>query len=154
MKGSLADVLLERPIGPEGFVGEELDGIKAAGEELLGFVLVEVLGKEPVALAGAPEFGELVLAKENIGGVGIAGTPEQCGAFPVLAAAREHQQGRFSMEKAVRIKNDGRSVRLIPEDDDGVGRRTFLDDGVGQLLGAEHGIESGESNVRGDEKHC
>ena len=91
MKGSLADVLLERPIGPEGFVGEELDGIKAAGEELLGFVLVEVLGKEPVALAGAPEFGKLIIRQENIGCVRVAGAPEQRRAFAMLAAAWEDQ---------------------------------------------------------------
>jgi len=55
---------------PEGFVGDGLDGIEAAGQKLLGFGLVCVLGEEPLALAGAPDFGELVFADVDAGASG------------------------------------------------------------------------------------
>ena len=143
---------IQRPVGPEGFVGEGLDGIEAAGEQLLDFGLVCVLGEEPFAVACAPDLGELVFAEEDIGRVGVAGAPEQRGALAMLAAAREHQERRLAWKKLVRIKDDRRGVGLVAVDDEGVGGRAFGDDGVGHGLGAEHGLEAGKGDVRGDEE--
>jgi hypothetical protein len=56
MTAKVATGLLQRPVGPEFFVGEGLDGVEAAGEELLRFGLVCILREEPFALAGAPHF--------------------------------------------------------------------------------------------------
>ena len=79
----------EGAVGPEVLVGYGLDEVEAAGEEALGFELVLVLGEEPLAFALAPAVDELLVADEDVGGVGVAGTPEEGLAFAVLAAAGE-----------------------------------------------------------------
>ena|ERR1700679_2728470 len=97
----------EGAVGPEIFVGDGLDEVEAAGEEVLGLELVGVLGEEPLAVAGAPVFGELLVADEDVGGVGVAGTPEEGGAFAVLAAAGKDEERGLAVEEVVRVEDDG-----------------------------------------------
>ena len=105
--------LLQRAVGPEGFVGEGLDGVKAAGKQLLDLGLVRVFGEEPLAFANSPYFGELVFADVDSGCVGVAGAPEQGGAFTMLAALLGDDEGQSISEKLVRVENDGRARGLV-----------------------------------------
>ena len=54
--------------------------------------------------------------------------------------------------KAVGVEDHRRCVGLIAVDDEGIGGRALLDDGVGELLRTEHGLEAREGDVRGDEE--
>src|ERR1035438_330548 len=126
--------LLQRPVGPQGLVGDGLDGVKAAREQTLGFQLVCVLGEEPLALASTPCVGKLALTEKDIGRVGIAGAPQQRRALAMLAATWKHQLGRLSLEKVMGIKDHRGGVGLLAVDDEGVGARASLDNRVRQLL--------------------
>ena len=77
----------------------DLDGVEAAGEQLLDLGAGRVLGEEPLAVAGAPHLGELVVAEVDVGRVGVAGAPEQGGAFAMLAASRVTMSGRLGPKK-------------------------------------------------------
>jgi len=68
---------LQRSVGPEGFVGDGLDVVEAAREQLLGFRLVGVLREEPLAFAGSPDLREPVVAQKNLWRIGITGTLQE-----------------------------------------------------------------------------
>jgi hypothetical protein len=113
MTNAAAVGLGEGAVGPEVFVGQGLDQDKAGAQEALGFELVGVLGEEPLAVASAPGCGELLVAEEDVGGVGVAGAPEEGGAFAVLAAAGKDYVGGFAVEEVVGVVDDGGGVGLL-----------------------------------------
>ena len=69
----------------------------------------------------------------------------------MLAALGEEEEGGFG-DEFVGVKDDRRGRGLVTKDDESVLWRALLDDGVGELLGTEHGLEAGEGDVGGDEE--
>src|ERR1700679_2524409 len=95
----------ERPVGPESFVGNGLDGIKASGEKLLHLGLVGVLREEPLAFACAPLPAELIFTEEDLWRVRPAGAPEKRGTFAEWRAGL-HDDICWLPEEIVRVEDD------------------------------------------------
>src|SRR5579883_3312410 len=69
-------LLRERPVGVEGLVGELLQLVEPAVENLLDMV-VEIAGhEEKLARSGAPHGEQVGIVEEDVWGVGIIGAPD------------------------------------------------------------------------------
>ena len=97
--------LIQRPVRPEGFVRDGLDGNKPPGKQLLNLGPVGVLRKQPMTRSVAPLCRELVLAEEDIRSIGIAGAPYQRRSVTMLRTAFHDNESRMA-EEAMRIEDD------------------------------------------------